>query len=131
MADTDKPIDEKIEASAIYTDDGVVRESVVEALDQAISEDDSSSVQDIIRDLHESETADLLEAIEEEKRGKFVALSGEVFDYAALTEVRNRLHCEALHQSPRSRENSMRQKCDNLEQFHAEPQPHDKISRSQ
>ena len=76
------------EANAgIYSDDGVVLESVVATVEAAILAEQSAPIREIVRDLHESETADLLEAIDEDKRKMFVDLSGADFDFAALTEV--------------------------------------------
>jgi len=71
----------------IYSDDGVVLESVVEGIEQSIDTSDSDAVRDALRDLHESEVGDILEAVEEERRDKLVELAGDDFDFAALTEV--------------------------------------------
>jgi magnesium transporter len=74
-------------AGLIYDADGVLLQSVVEATEQAIAEDDSDAVRAILRDLHQSEVGDILHAIDEESRDKLVALAGDAFDFAALTEV--------------------------------------------
>jgi len=67
---------EKDMGSAIYTKDGVVRETLVQSLEAAIDAEDVEGVRALTRDLHESETGDLLEALSEDRRGKFVELSG-------------------------------------------------------
>lgn len=86
--------------SAIYTEDGVVRETLVQALEIAIDAEDDDIVRALARDLHESETADLLEALSETKRNKFVELSGEEFDFAALTEVDEVIRVEIIDALP-------------------------------
>ncbi len=80
-------VEENHDVSGIYTDDGVVREEIAGLLEAAIDADDADIIRRITRHLHESEVADLLEVVDEEKRGHFVELAGSDFDFAALTEV--------------------------------------------
>lgn len=74
-------------SDSIYDDDGVVLESVVERIQSAVDADDSAAVREVLRDLHESEVGDILEAIDEEHLDKLVELAGDEFDFASLTEV--------------------------------------------
>ncbi len=71
----------------IYSEDGVVLESVVDAIRGAIDDDDSAAVRNALDGLHESEVGDILQALEEEQRNRFVELAGDAFNFAALTEV--------------------------------------------
>ncbi len=84
----------------IYTIDGVVRSAVVERMEAAVDAAEAESIKTVIKDLHESELGDLLEAIDEEKRNDFVALSGQDFDFAALTEVDEAIRVEIVDQMP-------------------------------
>lgn len=77
----------KAQSDTIYSEDGSVREEIVEALSNAIEAEDETVVRDALRDLHESEVGDILEAVAEEERAQLVALAGDDFDFAALTEV--------------------------------------------
>ena len=60
-------------SDSIYDDDGVVLESVVERIQSAVDADDSAAVREVLRDLHESEVGDILEAIDEEHLDKLVS----------------------------------------------------------
>ncbi len=71
----------------IYTEDGVVREEVVVALQKAVEAGNSDTVRETFVDLHESEVGDIIEALHENARGACVELAGDDFDFAALTEV--------------------------------------------
>ncbi|MFD0917654.1 magnesium transporter [Pseudahrensia aquimaris] len=73
--------------SAIYTVDGAVREDVLANIHAAIEAGDAEPIIELTRDLHESETADLLEALRDDERQAFVRLSGADFDFTVLTEV--------------------------------------------
>lgn len=74
-------------AETIYDDDGTLLEAFVEGLEQSIANEDEAAVRESLRDLHESEVGDILEALEQPQRDKLVALAGDDFDFAALTEV--------------------------------------------
>ncbi|NKB51420.1 MAG: magnesium transporter [Rhizobiaceae bacterium] len=71
----------------IYSEDGVVLETVVDTIRHAIEGDDSQAVREALDGLHESEVGDILHALEEELRDRFVELAGDAFNFAALTEV--------------------------------------------
>ena len=84
--DSQSVLDEN-SADSIYTEDGVLREDFVQSLQLGISGENDAIVKEALRDLHESEVGDILEAIEDVDRDKLVALAGDEFDFAALTEV--------------------------------------------
>ncbi|MEL6751316.1 MAG: magnesium transporter [Pseudomonadota bacterium] len=71
----------------IYTESGEVRGDVVATLEEAIEARDTGLVREVLRDLHESEVGDIIEAIDEDERSALVELAGDEFDYAALTEI--------------------------------------------
>src|SRR5690606_7712671 len=51
-------------------------------------------------DLHESDTGDLIEALDTELRPRFVELLGGEFDFTALTEVEDTVREEILEELP-------------------------------
>lgn len=79
--------EEPVIIESIYDDDGVVLESVIEGIQNAVNADDGPTVREMLRDLHESEVGDILAAIDEEQLDKLVELAGDDFDFASLTEV--------------------------------------------
>lgn len=73
--------------NSIYSDDGALLETVVESVEESIANSDGDALRATLRDLHESEVGDILEAIGDDNRARLVELAGEDFDFAALTEV--------------------------------------------
>ena len=71
----------------IYDEDGDVREELVDSIGTAVEGGEASSIREAITDLHEAELGDVLEALEDDQRDRFVELAGDDFDFAALTEV--------------------------------------------
>ncbi|MDA8870853.1 magnesium transporter [Rhizobiaceae bacterium] len=86
------------EHPSIYGPTGAVREAIVDAAEEAVDAGDDVAVRNVIRDMHESEVGDLLEAMDEEDRASFVQLAGEEFDYSALTEVDEAIRTDILDQ---------------------------------
>ena len=85
-----------IEAGEVYDEEGVVRPDLVGVIEDAVGREDAETVRDAFRDLHESEVADILEALDDEDRTEAVALAGGEFDFAALTEMDEVLRLEIL-----------------------------------
>ena len=71
----------------IYDEEGDLRSDFVEEVSDAIEAGDAAGVREAFDGLHESEQADVLEALDEDERRPLVELAGDAFDYAALTEV--------------------------------------------
>lgn len=71
----------------IYDDEGQLLHEIIDRISDAIDIGDGETIRDIVRDLHESEQGDLLQALEPTRRDRFVELAGSDFDFAALTEV--------------------------------------------
>ncbi len=55
-------------AETIYTEDGVVLETLVETIEKAIENNDAVAIRETLSDLHESEVGDILEAVDETSR---------------------------------------------------------------
>ena len=87
MQENETPTENIPLAVGIYTDDGVVRPDFVASIVEAAVGEQEEVVREAFRDLHESEMADILEAVGEDYRNKVVELAGVDFDFAALTEV--------------------------------------------
>ena len=75
------------EREAIYDAEGDLRPDFVDEVSDAIEAGDAIGVREALEGLHESEQADVLEALDEDERQPLVDLAGDAFDYAALTEV--------------------------------------------
>jgi len=74
-------------AIAMRDEDGALRAEFVEHVAQAIAEDDSAALRELVGDLHAADLGDLIEALEPELRPRLVTLLGRDFDFIALTEV--------------------------------------------
>lgn len=77
----------RVELNNIYNDDGHILPEFTANIADKINENNASELVKIITPLHESELGDVLEAISSTQRRQLVNLTGEHFDYNALTEV--------------------------------------------
>lgn len=84
----------------IYNDDGSLKASFLGKITTAIDKGWSDYLAVEIDQLHESELGDLLEALDGKRRQKLVALSGEGFDFASLTEVDEAVRLEITDAMP-------------------------------
>ncbi|MEE9375307.1 MAG: magnesium transporter [Rhizobiaceae bacterium] len=87
-------------AETIYTEDGVVLETLVETIEKAIENNDAVAIRETLSDLHESEVGDILEAVDETSRNKLVELAGDDFDFASLTEVDEAIRVDIIANLP-------------------------------
>lgn len=78
--------DERVLAG-IYDDDGVIRADLIESVLNAVGKGDVESLKPHVSDLHPSELADVLEALDPNERLALVTLLGTEFDFASLTDV--------------------------------------------
>lgn len=78
--------DERVLAG-IYDDDGVIRADLIESVLNAVGKGDVESLKPHVSDLHPSELADVLEALDPDERLALVTLLGTEFDFASLTDV--------------------------------------------
>ena len=90
-------------ASGIYDEEGQLRTEFAAQAVQAIESSDSAALLDLVLPLHESELADLLEAISPAERLKLVELAGDDFDLNALTEVDEAIRMDIMDSLPNSR----------------------------
>ena len=85
---------------ALRDDEGALRADYVERVSEAIERNDAAALRALAGDLHESDTGDLIEALDPELRPRFVELLGREFDFTALTEVEDAVREEILEELP-------------------------------
>ncbi len=89
-----------LETLNIYNEDGSLSPSFLDGIIEAIDAERSDFLNNAVNLLHESELGDLLEALGAEHRQKLVALSGDGFDFASLTEVDEAVRLEIVDALP-------------------------------
>jgi magnesium transporter len=87
-------------AAALRDDEGAIRADYLENVKQAIERNDAAALRTLAGDLHESDTGDLIEALDHELRPRFVELLGREFDFTALAEVDEAVREEILDELP-------------------------------
>ncbi|TMJ04197.1 MAG: magnesium transporter [Alphaproteobacteria bacterium] len=78
--------------------DGAIRPEYVELVTEAIAGRDAGLLRALVGELHESDTGDLIEALDPELRPKLIELMGKEFDFTALTEVDDAVREEILEE---------------------------------
>ncbi|MBK8456946.1 MAG: magnesium transporter [Phyllobacteriaceae bacterium] len=84
----------------IYGEDGAVRADFLAHVGAAIADRDSLTLKRDVAELHETELADLLEALIPAQRQALVHLLGADFDFEALTEVDEAIRLEIVEHLP-------------------------------
>jgi magnesium transporter len=79
-------------------EDGALRAEFVDQVSAAIRRADAAALRQLAGDLHESDTGDLIDALDGELRPRFVELLGRAFDFTALTEVEDTVREEILEE---------------------------------
>jgi magnesium transporter len=87
-------------AVAFRDDDGAIGSEFLDNVRQAIERGDATALQALVGELHESDTGDLIEALDADLRPRFVELLGREFDFTALTEVEDAVREEILEDLP-------------------------------
>jgi magnesium transporter len=102
-------LDEKDMAGALHDDaarggpalrdaDGAIRSGYVAQVSAAIDARDADLLRVLVGELHESDTGDLIEALDAELRPQLIELMGADFDFTALTEVDDTVREEILEE---------------------------------
>jgi magnesium transporter len=81
-------------------EEGAVRPEFVETVAEAIAGRDAGLLRALVGELHESDTGDLIEALDPDLRPQLIALLGKDFDFTALTEVDDAVRDEILEELP-------------------------------
>jgi len=87
-------------APAFRDAEGEIRPEFVATVTEAIEGRDAGLLRALVRDLHESDVGDLIEALDQDLRTKLIELLGDDFDFAALTEVDDTVREEILEELP-------------------------------
>ncbi|MEJ0076370.1 MAG: magnesium transporter [Alphaproteobacteria bacterium] len=86
--------------SALRDEEGMVRPEFVATVAEAIAGRDAGLLRSLVGELHESDTGDLIEALDNDLRPQLIALMGKDFDFTALTEVDDAVREEILEELP-------------------------------
>jgi magnesium transporter len=89
-----------LEQPLIYEDSGAIKAAFLSDILSAIDAGNEEFLTAEIKQLHESELGDLLEALDPEQRQKLVELSGDSFDLTSLTEVDEAIRLEIVDAMP-------------------------------
>jgi magnesium transporter len=87
-------------APALRNEQGAIDPAFVEKVTEAIEGRDATLLRTLAGGLHESDTGDLIEALDADHRPQLVELMGKDFDFAALTEVDDTVREEILEELP-------------------------------
>jgi magnesium transporter len=87
-------------AAAFRDEDGAIRAEFLDSVQSAIERSDAAALRVLVGELHESDTGDLIEALDPDLRPRLVELLGREFDFTALTEVEDAVREEILEDLP-------------------------------
>jgi magnesium transporter len=87
-------------AAAFRDEDGAIRAEFLDSVQAAIERSDAAALRVLVGELHESDTGDLIEALDPDLRPRLVELLGREFDFTALTEVEDAVREEILEDLP-------------------------------
>ena len=85
-------------APALRDAEGAIRPEFVEQVTEAIAGRDAGLLRALVGELHESDTGDLIEALDPDLRPQLIELMGADFDFTALTEVDDTVREEILEE---------------------------------
>lgn len=88
------------ETAPIYDENGAIEPGFLRDVTAAIEADDKALVRALAGRLHEADLGLLTASLEPELRPKLVAMMGEEFDFAALTEMDDNIREEILAELP-------------------------------
>ena len=94
------PTPPEAEDLTVRDEEGRLNPEFIVAVEAAIEAEDSPGLIELAGDLHEADTGDLLEALNEEERTSYVRLLGDAFDYTALTETDEAIRRQLLEDLP-------------------------------
>lgn len=96
----DDPTPPEAEDLTVRDEEGRLHPDFIAAVEAAIEAGDGPSLIELAGNLHEADTGDLLEALNEEERFAYVRLLGDAFDYTALTETDEAIRRQLLEVLP-------------------------------
>ncbi|MCZ8271234.1 MAG: magnesium transporter [Beijerinckiaceae bacterium] len=84
----------------VRDEDGNLHPELIEAVREALAASDSVRLVALAGDLHEADLGNLIEALDPDERPRLIALMGEDFDFAALTEIEDTVREDLLEEMP-------------------------------
>ena len=94
----ERPDGHATDALVFRDEEGELNQDFLAAIADAIAASDSTRLQKLIEDFHESDLGDLIEALTTEDRPRLIELLGSAFDFTALTEVDDAVREEILEE---------------------------------
>jgi magnesium transporter len=92
--------EETAEELTLRDESGHISASVVSEAAEAVDRGDREYLATLIADAHEADVADLIEALDADRRPTFVQLLGSSFHFAALTELDETVRLRILQELP-------------------------------
>src|SRR5689334_5337936 len=80
--------------------EGAIRHEYVEKVVTAINAGNATALRELVGDLHEADSGDLIEALDADDRPRLVKLMGADFDFTVLTEVDDTVREDILEELP-------------------------------
>lgn len=94
------PAPPEAEELAVRDEEGRLNPEFIAAVEASIEAGDGPGLVELAGNLHEADTGDLLEALNEDERSAYVRLLGDAFDYTALTETDEAIRRQLLEELP-------------------------------
>ena len=94
------PADEALPTRTVLDEDHTVQRAFLDSLNSALAGGAREEVRALTDQLYVSEIADVLAVLEEDKRPRLIEMIGEEFDFAALTEVDEKMRIAILDALP-------------------------------
>jgi magnesium transporter len=98
MLDEQKTAAASETAPALRDESGAIRPEFVETVAEAVAGRDAGLLRALVGELHEADTGDLIEALDQDLRPQLIELMGKDFDFTALTEVDDTVREEILEE---------------------------------
>jgi len=90
--------DSRSSADEFRDETGAIRPEFLDRVSDAVRHHDSAVLRELVGELHEADTGDLIEALEPDLRPQLIELMGKDFDFSALTEVDDTVREEILEE---------------------------------
>ena len=102
MTDESAPdtLSENAQSPSIYDENNTVLPAYLAHIGAAIADRDTLTLRSDVTGLHETELADLLEALQPDQRNALVQLLGKEFDFSALTELDEAIRMDIVDSLP-------------------------------
>lgn len=98
MLDEDQKSQTPPAEASLRDETGAIRPDYLDRVTDAIRHHDSAVLRDLVGELHEADTGDLIEALDPDLRPQLIELMGKDFDFSALTEVDDTVREEILEE---------------------------------